>query len=43
MLQYHEEIGEGLKWSFSVESVLHEGKSAFQKVDLVESGPFGKV
>lgn len=42
-LQLEEDIDDGLKWSISVTKVLHSGKSDFQSVELVESGPFGKV
>lgn len=38
-----EEIQDDLKWSIQVKQVLHSGKSEFQSVELVDSGPFGKV
>ncbi|CAL5223876.1 g6467 [Coccomyxa viridis] len=38
-----EEIQEDLKWSILVKEKLYSGKSDFQSVELVESGPFGKV
>ena len=42
-LQLEEEIQEDLKWCVEVKHVLHSGKSEFQTMELVESGPFGKV
>lgn len=42
-LQLEEEIQADLKWCMTVEKVLHSGKSDFQSVELIESGPFGKV
>ena len=41
--QLEEEIQEDLKWSILVKEKLYSGKSDFQSVELVESGPFGKV
>ena len=41
--QLEEEIQDDLKWSIRVNAVLHSGKSDFQSVELVDSGPFGKV
>ena len=41
--QLEEELQDDLKWSISVTKVLHSGKSDFQSVELVESGPFGTV
>jgi thermospermine synthase len=38
-----EEIETDLKWSYSVKQVLHTGKSEFQDVGLLETGPFGTV
>jgi spermidine synthase len=38
-----EEIEEDLKWSYQVKAVLHTGKSDFQDVGLLDTGPFGKV
>jgi len=43
LFQLEEEIQDDLKWSIRVNAVLHSGKSAFQSVELVDSGPFGKV
>lgn len=42
-LWLEEEIQEDLKWCVEVKTVLHSGKSDFQTMELVESGPFGKV
>ena len=42
-LQLEEEIQEDLKWSILVKEKLYSGKSDFQTVELVDSGPFGKV
>ena len=42
-LQLEEEIQADLKWCMTVEKVLHSGRSDFQSVELIESGPFGKV
>lgn len=42
-MQLDEEIQEDLKWSILVKKKLYSGKSDFQSVELVESGPFGKV
>ncbi|KAK9815705.1 hypothetical protein WJX72_008341 [[Myrmecia] bisecta] len=38
-----EEIQEDLKWCMTVKKVLHSGNSDFQSMELIESGPFGKV
>ncbi|KAK9811139.1 hypothetical protein WJX73_006141 [Symbiochloris irregularis] len=38
-----EEISEDIKWLITIKKVLHSGKSDFQSVELVESGPFKKV
>ena len=43
VLQLEEEIQEDLKWSILVKEKLYSGKSDFQSVEIVESGPFGKV
>jgi thermospermine synthase len=43
VLWLEEEIQEDLKWSMVVKEVLHSGKSQFQSVELISSGPFGKV
>lgn len=42
-MQLEEEIQEDLKWCVEVKKVLHSGKSEFQTMELIESGPFGKV
>ena len=42
-LQLEEELQDDLKWSIEVKEILHSGKSDFQSVELVDSGPFGKV
>jgi len=42
-LWLEETLQDDLKWCFSVKSILHTGKSKFQDVELVETGPFGKV
>lgn len=43
MVQLEEEIQEDLKWSILVKQKLYSGKSDFQSVELVDSGPFGKA
>ena len=43
LLQLEEEIQEDLKWCVEVKEVLHSGQSEFQTMELVSSGPFGKV
>ena len=43
VLQLEEEIQEDLKWCIEVKEVLHSGQSEFQTMELVRSGPFGKV
>lgn len=42
-MQLEEEIQEDLKWCVEVKHVLHSGKSDFQTMELIQSGPFGKV
>ncbi|DBA83855.1 hypothetical protein WJX77_008056 [Trebouxia sp. C0004] len=42
-LWLEEEIQEDLKWCIEVKEVLHSGASEFQTMELVSSGPFGKV
>ncbi len=42
-MQLEEEIQEDLKWCVEVKEVLHSGASEFQTMELVSSGPFGKV
>eukprot|EP00793_Prasinoderma_coloniale_P001171 PRCOL_00006162-RA len=39
-LWLEEDIESDLRWSYTVKSILHTGKSEFQ---LVDTGPFGKV
>lgn len=43
VVQLEEEIQEDLKWCVEVKHVLHSGKSDFQTMELIQSGPFGKV
>lgn len=38
-----EELQEDLLWSILIKKILHSGKSKFQKVELADSGPFGKI
>lgn len=42
-LQLEEELQDDLKWSMLTRDILHAGKSKFQDVELIETGPFGKV
>jgi len=42
-LWLEEEIQDDLKWINSVKSILHAEVSDFQDVELLETGPFGKV
>mmetsp|Transcript_9443 Transcript_9443/g.57616 ORF Transcript_9443/g.57616 Transcript_9443/m.57616 type:complete len:333 (-) Transcript_9443:332-1330(-) len=42
-LWLEESIQEDLKWMYTVDNILHKEKSKFQDVELIESGPFGKV
>lgn len=42
-VQLEEELQDNLKWSMLTESILHVEKSKFQDVELVQTGPFGKV
>ncbi|CAM6123473.1 unnamed protein product [Calypogeia fissa] len=42
-LWFEEELEEDLRWVFGVSKILHTGVSEFQDIELVESGPFGKV
>lgn len=42
-LWFEEELEEDLRWVFGVSKILHTGVSEFQNIELVESGPFGKV
>nr|WAU46218.1 spermidine synthase [Erythroxylum coca] len=40
---YEESIDEDLKWSFSLNRVLHKGTSEFQDIVLMDTKRFGKV
>jgi len=42
-LWFEEELEQDLRWVFGVSKILHTGVSEFQNIELVESGPFGKV
>lgn len=42
-LQLEEDLADDLKWSMMVKNVMFSGKSKFQEVDLIHTGPFGKV
>lgn len=42
-VQLEEEIQSDLKWCIEVQEVLHSGHSSFQTMELVSSGPYGKV
>ncbi|KAH9531052.1 hypothetical protein CY35_19G015700 [Sphagnum magellanicum] len=42
-LWFEEELEPDLRWVFGVSKILHTGESEFQTIELVESGPFGKV
>jgi thermospermine synthase len=42
-LWLEEDIEHDLRWSYQVKSILHTGRSDFQDVELVDTGPFGKV
>merc|ERR1711998_280349 len=42
-LWLEEEIQDDLRWTYSVKSLLHTEISQFQDVELLETGPFGKV
>lgn len=42
-VQLEEALGEHLRWSVGVKSVLHTGRSQFQTCEMVDSVPFGKV
>lgn len=41
--QLEEELQDDLKWCMLTKQILHVEKSKFQDVELIESGPFGKV
>ena len=43
VLQLEEELQDDLKWCMLTEKILHVEKSKFQDVELVVTGPFGKV
>ncbi|XP_077236321.1 S-adenosyl-L-methionine-dependent methyltransferases superfamily protein [Tasmannia lanceolata] len=40
---YEEDLDDDLKWSFSLNSVLHRGTSEFQEIALLDTKHFGKV
>lgn len=42
-LWLEEELQDDLKWCMITKQILHVEKSKFQDVELIESGPFGKV
>lgn len=42
-VQLEEDLADDLKWSMLVKEVLFSGKSEYQEVDLIHTGPFGKV
>ena len=41
--QLEEELQSDLRWQFLVKSILYTGRSKFQDVELLDSGPFGKA
>jgi hypothetical protein len=41
--QLEEDLADDLKWTMQVKEVLFSGKSEFQEVDLIHTGPFGRV
>ena len=41
--QLREELSPDIKWDIAVKKVLYSGQSKFQAVELIDSGPFGKV
>ncbi len=41
--QLEEDLGDDLKWSMRVKEVMFSGKSEYQEVDLIHTGPFGRV
>lgn len=43
LVQLEEDLADDLKWSMMVKNVMFSGKSNFQEVDLIHTGPFGKV
>ena len=42
-MQLREHLAPDIKWDIQVKRVIHSGQSKFQQVELIESGPFGKV
>ena len=42
-MQLREDLSPDIKWDISVKKVLYSGRSKFQAVELIESGPFGKA
>lgn len=42
-LWLEEELQSDLRWQFLVKSIMFTGRSKFQDVELIDSGPFGKV
>ena len=42
-VQLREHLAPDIKWDIQVKRVIHSGQSKFQQVELIESGPFGKV
>lgn len=42
-LWLEEDLADDLKWSMMVKNVMFSGKSKFQEVDLIHTGPFGKT
>ncbi|KAH9536983.1 hypothetical protein CY35_16G028200 [Sphagnum magellanicum] len=42
-LWFEEEVERDLRWVYGISKILHIGASEFQTIELVESGPFGKV
>lgn len=41
--QLEEDLADDLKWSMLVKNVMFSGKSKYQEVDLIDTGPFGKT
>jgi Spermidine synthase tetramerisation domain len=41
--QLEEELQDDLKWCMLTKEILHVEKSKFQDVELIVTGPFGKV
>lgn len=42
-LWLEEDLGDDLKWSMRIKNVLYSGRSQYQEIDLVNTGPFGKA